>query len=319
MSNKIQGLDGLYTPEARLVMGSTTERVTKDAKNQPIPPEKQPIFMGLALPKTDPVTDTLLRQMFQMAMGHYGQMPMVAAQIQQGLGARDFSWKIDDGDVPLIDQQTGMPKEIADYRRGCYIFKFSTLYQFGACDANNDDINPAQIKKGDYVDLMFNAAPNGNNDHTAGIYLNPVAIRLIRPGDPIASGVQASSAFAGRPAANGVAPAAGAMPMAGGMAPAPATGAPAPAYAPPAAAPAPAPATYAPPPAAPLGNPAAPAPMQPAPAAGAMHMAGGQPPAQAGTAYPTEPHSNILQPPTGAAPAAAPAPAAPTGGGMPGV
>lgn len=216
MSN-IAGLDGLYTPGSRLVMGSLTERVTKDAKGQPIPPEKQPIFFGIATPKSDPASGELVNTLYNMAVGHYNQMPLVMNQINMGLAAPDFAWKIDDGDVAKADPRTGRLRDIPDYMRGCYIFKFSTLFDFGACNFDGVDINRADIKRGDFVDVKFNSSPNGNVDDTAGIYLNPIAIRLLGYGDAIAGGITASNAFADRGAARPVG--ASEMPTSGGATP----------------------------------------------------------------------------------------------------
>ena len=188
------------------------------------------------------------------------------------------------------------------------------MYDFGACNRQGVDINRADMKRGDYVDVKFNTQPNGKVDDTAGIYLNPVAIRLLGYGDPISSGVPASAAFSGHsagalpPGASEVPTAGGAVPPAQGQPPA-ATGMPGATAAPPAP-----------------GNPpmaqSAPAQM---PAAGA---ATGAAPAGApdGTAYPTSAHPNILQQQGGqaaqggmpGATAPAPAPAA-AGGGMPGI
>ena len=210
-------LDGLFTPGGRLVMGSLTEKDDKDYDGKAIPDEKQRYFFGVAVPKDAPGVMELINSIWVMAATDYASVPLVMNQINQGLAAKDFAWKIDDGDTPTYDQKTGQLKTTPDYILGCYIFKFSTQFEFDACDANGVQIARGDIKNGDYVDVMFNSSVNGKMDDTAGIYLNPLAIRRLGFGKAIVSGVSASQAFAGRAA---VAPAgATTMPTASGAMP----------------------------------------------------------------------------------------------------
>lgn len=191
-------LDGLFLDTGRLVMGSLTERADTDYYGKPIPEDKRALFFGVAVPKNSPNVQNLINSLWQMAATDYASAPLVMQQINQGLQAKDFAWKIQDGDVATHDRKTGKLRDIPDYMKGCWIFKFSTLYAFDACDAAGNQIGLADIKRGDYVDVMFNSSVNGAVDDTAGIYLNPVAICRVRYGDPIASGVNAASVFAGR-------------------------------------------------------------------------------------------------------------------------
>ena len=191
-------LDGQYLDTGRLVMGSLTERDDKDYHGKPVPEDKRNLFFGIAVPKDSPNVMATINALWQMAATDYAGAPLVMDQINQGLAAKDFAWKIQDGDIPTPDKKTGKMREPADYMKGHYIFKFSTLFDFDACDVNGNQISLADMKKGDYVDIMYNSSVNGAVDDTAGIYLNPVAICLVRRGDAIASGVSAVSAFANR-------------------------------------------------------------------------------------------------------------------------
>lgn len=232
-------LDNLFTPGGRFVMGSLSEKDDKDFDGNIIPESERAYFFGVAVPKSDPTAAPLIGQLYQLAVTDYQSAPLVMAEINKGLAAKDFSWKIEDGDMPSYDPKTGAPRERPDYLKGCYIFKFRTQFEIGACNAQGVDINRAKdIKRGDYVDVMFNAATNGRVDSKAGIYLNPVAIRLLGYGEAIVGGVKASSAFAGRsaavpagatqmPTAGGAAPMPGANALPGGIAPAPAATVPA--------------------------------------------------------------------------------------------
>ena len=217
-------LDNLFTPGGRLVQGSLTEKGEKDHAGAIIPEDKRSYFFGVAVPKTAPGLNELIGKLYQMAATDYAQVPLVMMQIQQGFNARDFAWKIQDGDAPMFDQKTGQPKATPDYLKGCYIFKFNTQFEIGACDFEGRDIDRKSIKKGDYVDVMFSTQCNGKVDATAGIYLNPNAIRRLGFGDAIASSVPASTAFANQQAA--IPAGATQMPTAGGAAPMPGTGMP---------------------------------------------------------------------------------------------
>lgn len=225
-------LDGQFTPGGRLVMGHLTNLVDKDHKGKAIPEaERNTLFFGLAVPKVvmDPerpdvnLTQECINALWQMAATDYAQVPLVMAEINQGLKAKNFAWKIQDGDAPQFDKKTGAPKATPEHYKGCWIFKFSTTLVdiVDACDENGNPLNRANVKIGDYADILYNSQVNGKIDDTAGIYLNPIAIRRLRVGDAITSGISASAAFAGRAA---VAPAgAPLMPTGAGATP-PATG-----------------------------------------------------------------------------------------------
>lgn len=286
-----QKLENLFTPGGRLVMGSLTEKNKTDHQNQPIPEDKQGYFFGVAIPKDAPGVNDLIAQLYGMAVAQYGQVPLVMQEIQQGLAAAKFSWKIADGDVPRYDGQ-GQPKPIPAHIQGCFVFKFSTQFDISACDVNGVDLNRADIKRGDYVDVMFNAATNDKMDHTAGNYMNPMAVRRLGFGEAISGSVSASAAFAG----HGASMPAGAttMPTSAGATPPAGAGMPQHQQQQQTGMPANPPQTGAP-----GGMPTGPA--------GMPGMGTTQPPAGQETASPSNatPHTGILQ--------------GPAGGGMPGV
>jgi hypothetical protein len=265
-------LDNLQTPGGRLVMGSLTEKSDKDHEGKAIAVEDRRYFFGLAVPKTTPGVGEIINALWTMAATDYANVPLVMQQINQGLAARDFSWKVQDGDVVTYDKKTGQPRPTPEYFKGCFIFKFSTNFEVSCCDFNGNDINRADIKRGDYADIIFNAVVNGKMDGTAGIYLNPVAVRRLGYGEPIASGVSASQAFAGRAAVMPVG--ASQMPTAAGATPPAGMGMP-------------------------MGNPGAPAHGGMVPAAAGMGMPGAMPSTASPMAGNTIPHTGILAGPTG--------------------
>ena len=282
-------LDNLFIPGGRLVMGSLTEKAATDQDGKPIPPEKQGYFFGVAVPKSAPGLNDLIGKLWQLAATDYAGAPLVMAQIQQGLAAKDFSWKIQDGDVPTYDKQSGAARPIPDYLKGCFIFKFKTQFEISACDAAGVDIARKDIKKGDYVDVMFSTQINGKFDDTAGIYLNPNAIRRLGFGQPIASGVVASQAFKGQaaalpPGATVMPTAAGALPGAGMPAGMPGAGMPA---------------GY---PLAGMMGGSAPAPTAPGFVAASQGMPGVLPPTASPSSPAAPPYPAILTPPPPAGP-----------------
>jgi hypothetical protein len=297
-------LDNQWSAPGRLIMGSLTEKNDKDHEGNPIPPEKQGYFFGVAIPKTEPhFTQTLWPAVFNLAATDYAQVPLVMQQIQQGLGAEKFSWKIEDGDAVRYDRRTGQVRPNPEYMKGHFILKFSTMFEVACCDANQVDISPRDIKRGDFVDVIFNVAANGKNDHTAGLYFNPVAVRRLGFGDPIGGGAPASSVFGNAGHAPQLPPGASAIPTASGPAALPAgvsmPGAPMPG-APMPGAPMPgAPMPGAPMPGAPMPGAPMPGNYAPAPAqTGHAGMPGMPAPAGAApqTAYPTTPYHGIMQP-----------------------
>lgn len=198
--SQIENVSNLYTPGGRFVSGDLDKKQDKDYEGKPVPPEEQEYYFALAIPKNQPGMQEMLATLFGIAQSAYGQHPMVSQEIAAGLNARNFSWKVDDGDIPRTDQKTGQVKEIPDYIKGCWIVKFMTKYDIGACNENGIDIPRTEVKRGDYIDVMYTAGPNGRFDGNAGIKLYPNAVRRIRVGDPISGAVAASQAFAGRAA-----------------------------------------------------------------------------------------------------------------------
>lgn len=294
MSNQTQSITDLYSGTGRYVMGDMSKKGEKDMDGKPIAPEDQEYFFGVAVPKTDQNIGNLWSTLNGLAQQHYGQHHGIMQQIQQGMNAPSFSWKVEDGDVAKIDSATGQSKKIPEYIAGHWILKFKTKYEFGACDMDQatrvlTEIDRAQIKRGDYIDVKFTAMPNGRLDHNAGIILYPNSVMRVGVGDAISGAVSASTAFADR--------AASAAPMGAPVGSLPQAGV---AHGAPAAGVIPAGQTQPMQPTQPAAMPqAAPAAMGNPPTAGMMPAATGQPA--------TAPGGTMPQPTPGGMPAASPA------------
>ena len=197
----------LVLPAGRVIMGDLATKQTKDHQNRDLEERKHHFFFGVAIPKTDPNVGAMIGQIQQFAFQAYANHANVTAQIQLGF-AGNFAFKIDDGDDPKVKNE---------HAKGCFVFKFSTTLPLRACNNQNQQIDPSEIKRGFWVDVGVTIVANGATDNTAGIYLNPNVVRLLGYAEEIHSGPTPDQVFANAPAQ--LPPGASATPVApsGGM------------------------------------------------------------------------------------------------------
>ncbi len=117
------------TPVGRLISGDPWVKQTTDANNREIPPEKQSFWFAVAIEKNAPGMNEMLGLMFKAAQAGYGQAPHIMAQINMGLAATAFSWKIVDGDEMRANATTGAQEPRWKHGKGCWVVKFSTTLQ----------------------------------------------------------------------------------------------------------------------------------------------------------------------------------------------
>lgn len=242
-----------YIGPGRVVQGSLHEPVTVDQNGKPR--DKPQIFFAVAVPKGEQCNAIAWQIMNATARDGYRNERGIMPEVERGLGAVNFSWKLEDGDSEKNKGREGFA--------GCWVYKFATsIIPIKTANNRNEPISPTEIKCGDYVDVMASCAINGLKDKNAGLFMNPRAVRLLGYGTEIQQGQSAAQMFAAVPAI--LPPGASALPVAAGLPPtgvaAPASPAPAPVAPPAVAAPA-SPAPVAPPPV------AAPAPAAPPPPA----------------------------------------------------
>lgn len=194
-----------YLPPGRVVGGNLKEPQTKDQQGRDR--EKPALYFAVAVPKTDPRVTDILNTIANVARSFYGNHATIKPQIDMGLNAHNFAWKVSDGDGPKDKDRPG--------RAGCWIFHFSTSFESIPCgDAQNNQIDPATIKPGYYVDVSASVKANELLDKNAGVFLNPRGVRLLAYGEEIPLGQTIGQMFADVPA---VMPAGGsAMPVATG-------------------------------------------------------------------------------------------------------
>jgi len=181
-------------PVGRLVGGSLTKSQTKDADGKPLvgktgATQGKPMFkfyIAVACPKNGS------QAWYQT---EYGAKVLKVGQEAFGPLAQNpsFSWKIEDGDS-LIPNLKGKTNASREGYPGNWILNMAvmTFEDFSPIQTCNRDgtlpVNPADIKLGDYVQVVVNCKGNGSSSKP-GVYLNPIAVALIGHGKPIIHGV----------------------------------------------------------------------------------------------------------------------------------
>jgi len=179
------------SPVGRLISGDPWTKQTTDANNRPIPEDKQSFWFAVAIEKNAPGMNEMLGLMFKAAQAGYGQAPQIMAQINMGLAATAFSWKIADGDEMRANATTGEQELRWKHGQGCWVVKFSTTLPIASAKFMGGVptyCDPSEIKRGYYVTVPFSTSANGNMDHTAGVYLNPQTVCLVGFGPEIVGG-----------------------------------------------------------------------------------------------------------------------------------
>jgi hypothetical protein len=204
----------LISPVGRIIWGSVSELNTRDITGKPEPDvEKHAYTFGLAIRKDDPGVGSLLQAFYQQAVAGYPNNQMmtnrIAQEWQSGFAGVAFRFKVKDGDRPL--QRTGKPDDNA---RGCWVISCKTKIPIKCANAQNVEIDPKTVERGYFVDVALSIAVNEKTDNTAGLYVNPMVVRLLAFGEKIMGGISIEDAFAGHAAPTQLPPGASATPVA---------------------------------------------------------------------------------------------------------
>lgn len=188
------------TPSGRLVYGSLTEKRNKDSNGRPIDPDKQRFEFGVAFPKQDPNIVPLIQQIAQHAKQFYSaRAPHIAQRIDAWFQTLDgFSMKVSDGDKPNAKGQVNQNTV------GHWVMWFSTALDFQTVVYRNPthvQIPASDIKRGWWIDVAGTSAPNELLDHNAGVYINPMVVRLLYEADEIVGTANPDEMFTAPPAA----------------------------------------------------------------------------------------------------------------------
>lgn len=173
------------TQRGRIVQGHPSRRravIDNDTKQPVIDPvtgkQKTDVFFALALPKGDPKTEEMIRQIRKIAVQAFDER---TTQIPT------FSWKFEDGDSTVPKQGNKAPNAEREGMPGHHILKLSTrlMGMPKVCDVSKVDIiEESGIKCGDYVRVVIEVKGNGQTKYP-GLYLNPSTVQLLEPGEAI--------------------------------------------------------------------------------------------------------------------------------------
>lgn len=195
-------MSDITTPVGRLVSGhpmelypamddrTNTQRKHKDGSD---------MFtgaIGIAFPKDGTTSWD------QTTWGAHIKAAAVAAYPRGEHTMKTFSWKITDGDSTEPNKKMVTPVSREGYAGHWVLFASSCFatptFHVGKYMPLDVIQNKNEIKKGDYIRLVFNTVTNNSTD-SPGMYINPVMIELSRAGQPImsAGAPDAAAAFGG--------------------------------------------------------------------------------------------------------------------------
>jgi len=182
------------TDPGRLVSGDIAKASDKGYQNVKLP---EPVFFFcIAVPKQSPKIPELFWRFNQHALACYARAQNIQQAIQAfpigsmppaGYDRGPFSWKIDDGDHPSERDKEG--------RAGCWLIKFKTKYPFDVLGANKQQINPASVHLGVWVQVAGRMSINDKFDGTCGISLYPSYVWVVGDGQRITNQPSAEQLF----------------------------------------------------------------------------------------------------------------------------
>ena len=212
------------TPVGRLVQGDLFEMQTKGFEGKDL--EHPQLYIGLAIPKTDPEVGAMFAEMTAVAQAGFPHK-FVNGQCNDPT----FSWKYMDGDAPQHANKEGFA--------GHWVFRFTSGYPSTVYKRQPDGtfiqlMSAQEAKRGDYIRVQYSVVANGQQTKS-GLFMNlGKIVEHIGYGQPIIGGPSPDQVLAqaaampqgasATPIAGAApAPSGGQMPQAGG---APAAGTP---------------------------------------------------------------------------------------------
>lgn len=187
------------TGTGRIVEGSVHEWKTTDQqgnqlthkKGEKLGQPKKELYFAVAIPKNDPSINKIWQEVVGAAKDSF---PHFFDQNGNCLHPK-FAYKIVDGDSTIPNENLKKPCDKEGFR-GCWVIRMKTEYAV-KCHANNADrtaIDPATIKRGDYVQVHCSVV--GNDDKLRpGVFINPFVLLFIGYGEEISTGPSATEAF----------------------------------------------------------------------------------------------------------------------------
>jgi hypothetical protein len=173
------------TPVGRIVQGCMWTMSTEGYQGKE---QKPTIYVGLAIPKTDPEVNAVMNDIHNCAINGFPQF------FNNGQCTKsDFSFKYYDGDSPEHVNKEGF--------QGCWVLKLSTGFAVQVYKKNLQSgrqepiVDSSQCKKGDYARVQYSVVSNGDPTKS-GVYLNLGRMaEHIGYGEAIMSGPDANELF----------------------------------------------------------------------------------------------------------------------------
>lgn len=197
------------SPVGRMVQGNPFEKQTKDHQGRPLTVKTganagqptQRYFIAVAFAKNDPAFPAFYALLHNAARAGFPTL----FDAQGNCLARDFSFKVADGDSTAISKPGETPNAQKEGFAGHWVVKFSSsfpprVFYTGKYAAHEAIQDPNVLRRGYYVRVAGTVEGNGQNDKP-GIYVNLSLVEFAGIGPEITSGPDANSIFGGNAAA----------------------------------------------------------------------------------------------------------------------
>lgn len=203
-SQKIEFL----SPVMRMVQGDPFEAQTKDMQGAPLtiksgPNAGQPTqryFCAGAIPKNDPAFPAFYAMMVNAARTGFPTL----FDANGNCLARDFSWKLADGDSMQVSRPGEIPNAKKEGFPGHWVIKFSSsfpprVFYMNKYDPRDAITDPKVLRRGYYIRVAGTMEAN-MNPQKPGLYMNLSMVEFCGIGTEIVSGPDAGAIFGGNAA-----------------------------------------------------------------------------------------------------------------------
>lgn len=196
------------SPVMRMVQGDPFEAQTKDMQGAVLtvktgPNAGQPTqryFVAGAIPKNDPAFPAFYAMMVNAARTGFPTL----FDANGNCLARDFSWKLSDGDSTQVSRPGEIPNAKKEGFPGHWVIKFSSSFPprvfYAGKYAPHEQIQDRNVlRRGHYIRVAGTMEANGNQQKP-GLYMNLSMVEYVGVGQEIVSGPDAGAIFGGNAA-----------------------------------------------------------------------------------------------------------------------
>lgn len=195
----------ILTPVGRLVAGDCFRGNDKDATGNPLLIKNGPnagkprldYYIGIAIAKTDPAVNELLRSIHSVAAQSFPQL----FDANGGCLSPTFAFKYVDGDSQIPNRRGVKPCDKTGYP-GHYVFSFSSGFapRCYAQGGTSQIVDENAIKRGYYIRISGTCRGNESLNQP-GVFLNHSMVEFVAYGDEIRTGPDPTAVFGSAPVA----------------------------------------------------------------------------------------------------------------------